>query len=81
MTPALIQQREDAALGAAWRRVEAASEALGGWLFHGLYPVGNGWRSSAWHAGLDAPIGRWSADPTEALTALAEALEAKRAAE
>ena len=81
MTPALIQQREDAALGAAWRRCEAALPE--GWFGPYIEPQWRAWAvEPSFGAVSEGLVGNgYGPTPTEALTALAEALEAKRAAE
>lgn len=78
MTTSLEQQRDDAALGAAWRRAEAALPP-----FHGLSARRCGTPASEhYHAFADdkhgSPAEHGSGDtPTAALAALAEALESR----
>ena len=68
------QQREDAALGAAWRRCEAALPE--GWQIG----VMNSLPHSAWAYVVGEEIVEGEGpSPTAALTALAEALERKAA--
>ena len=71
MKTALEQNREDQALGAAWRRCEVALSAgsevslvIGKHLYQA-------------YTGYDMASSGWCLTPTEALTALAEALEAR----
>lgn len=89
MLTALEQQREDQALGAAWRRCEAALPEgwilqLGDWSAepHRTVPLFEAYAES--YAGPSRSDYRESGagpTPTAALEALAEALESRRAAE
>lgn len=79
MLTALEQQREDQALGAAFRRCEAALPK--GWP---MELDGGGPPYVAWYwnpANTDDADEREADTPTAALEALAEALEARREAE
>ena len=77
MKTALEQNREDQALGAAWRRCEAAlPEDFGFSLRRGL-PFDGLYHSWAYRFGGNLQPMVVGATPTEALTALAEALEAR----
>jgi len=74
MKTALEQNREDQALGAAWRRCEAALPEDAHWGFE----RDPGFSNLPYIAWVDDPyMERSRPDPTEALTALAEALEAR----
>ncbi len=86
---ALEDQREDQALGAAWRRVEAALPE--GWRWMGVdwrpdsalelngHDEDKRWQASIWHPGSqDRPITSRGPTPLAALEALADALEAGR---
>jgi hypothetical protein len=82
MTAVHIQLREDAALGAAWRRCEAALPegsvlSLDLDTFLQLLPP----YDASVRNGHDTVLGTTGQTPTEALEALAEALEARKAAE
>lgn len=79
--PVNVQRDEDAALGAAWRRCEEAAPRF--WAIR-LTRAGRQDEYIAWvsHSLRPGHGGRVTGDtPTQALTALAEALEARRAAE
>lgn len=85
------EAEEDRALGAAWRRAEAALPE--GWTFHGVRPLAGQWWAMAMAPALAGGIacdqgelhhqppehiGVYGATPTAALLALIERLEARR---
>ncbi|MES2211399.1 MAG: hypothetical protein V4515_14645 [Chloroflexota bacterium] len=82
MKPALVQNREDMALGAAWRRVE---KALPRRFALGLTTNGHGSYGALarppfmdYPEWMEAKRETWADDAVTALTALAEKLEAAR---
>jgi len=83
MTTALEQIREDQALGAAWRRCEAALPEGFGWNVS-RSPIEGEFQYMTIVAPDAVRVARWAVQkhgptPTRALEALAEALEAKKA--
>jgi hypothetical protein len=76
--PVHEQLREDAALGAAWRRAEAAIPA-DCWLEEVCRAARGGWQAIVWNKADQPTEICFGSTPTAALEALAEALEARAA--
>ena len=82
MTTQLEQQREDQALGAAWRRCVAGADPEFDWvMLRKAYHFRNElpWYQAELKSFHEKALNFDAATPTEALTALAEALEARNA--
>ena len=82
MTAVHVQLREDAELGRAWRRAEAALPPE--WHIRtqsGAFGGGDGACAEAWSNMADAFEQEFGDTMTDALNALAESLEARRASE
>jgi hypothetical protein len=78
LLPSDVQQREDAALGAAWRRCEKALPENWRISTVGQNYEGDEWHASAWDRKTGAATTGRGPTPTAALEALAEKLEGLR---